>query len=108
MKVVFIYATAPDSALAHKIGQHLVAAEIAACVNILGAIHSIYRWEGALEAAQEVAMIVKTTEEQVAAVVQMIKSLHPFQVPAIAGWTVDEGSPEFLQWIQSQVKTATK
>ena len=108
MKVLFIYSTAPDSATAEKIAHQLVATETAACVNILGTIHSIFRWEGAIEASHEVAMLVKTTKHLAKEVEYIIKGLHPYQTPAIVGWEVDEGSADFLQWIQTQVKQAPK
>lgn len=103
MSIHIIYATAPDKATALSIAQHLVAQKLAACVNILGPIDSVYEWEGKVNLSQEIAFLIKTTEAQVAKAIQAITEKHPYEVPAILAWPIVQGAPEFLNWISSSV-----
>ena len=104
---VLLYATAPDAETAEYIGAALVEARLAACVNILGPVRSIYRWNDALERAQEVAFLVKTTRAQARAACDAIVERHPYDVPAVAAYEVmSEGSNgAFLDWIGKSVTT---
>lgn len=101
-----LYVTVPDTPTAKAIAAALVEARLAACVNILGPITSVYRWAGRVEDAREVALIVKTTQAEVAGARAMILRLHPYETPAILAIKVDaQGSlPAFLAWIASQVE----
>lgn len=106
-RIMFLYATAPDDATARKIGEALVEARLAACVNILGTATSIYRWKGAVESAEEIAFLVKTTASAAGAARNLILKLHPYETPAIAAINIDEtGSNEaFLAWIEAESAT---
>ena len=101
--ICLIYSTAPDLQTAERIAADLVEARLAACVNIVPGVKSVYRWRGAVERANEVALIVKTGADRAKAAAARLKALHPFKTPAIteipagpatdaafAAWIVDE------------------
>ncbi|MDX1707566.1 MAG: divalent-cation tolerance protein CutA [Desulfobacterales bacterium] len=104
MAVNFIYMTAGNKAEAEKIGTALVESQLAACVNILDNMHSVYRWEGKVQQDSEVVLIAKTTEDLVAQLIEKVKSLHSYDCPCIVSLPVTGGYPPFLDWIQSEVK----
>lgn len=104
--VVFLYVTAPDDAVASKIAEALVANRAAACVNILPRIRSIYRWQGAIEREEEIAMIIKTIEGKSREARMIVERLHPYATPAIAAIPVDAGrsGEKFIAWVNSAVQ----
>lgn len=103
--ITFLYTTAPDEETARRIARALVETDLAACVNFFPGMKSVYRWDGALEEAGEVAMIVKTTRERAEAAAASIRREHPYETPALAA--IDAGatgaSPDFAAWIESEV-----
>lgn len=101
--IVFLYVTAPDEAAAGRIAEALVEGRLAACVNILPRIRSVYRWEGAIERADETAMIVKTTAARADAARAIIQSRHSYETPVIAALVIDSGrsGEKFVRWIAS-------
>jgi periplasmic divalent cation tolerance protein len=103
--VVFLYITAPDEAVAARIAETLVEMRAAACVNIFPPIRSVYRWNNAIESAQEVAMIVKTTARKALTARALIEGLHPYEIPAIAALAIDpaQSGEKFLAWLVSEV-----
>ena len=104
MAVNFIYMTAGSKAEAQKIGNALVESKLAACVNILDNMQSIYRWEGTLQQDSEVVLIAKTIDSLVAQLIEKVKSLHSYDCPCIISLPISDGYPPFLDWIQSEVK----
>jgi periplasmic divalent cation tolerance protein len=104
MTVRFVYMTAGNLEEAQKIGRELVSAGLAACVNILPRMESIYVWEGKLEEASEVVMIAKTVEARVADLIARVKSLHSYSCPCIVSLKVEDGYPPFLEWVAENVK----
>ena len=103
MSVNFIYMTAGSKAEAQKIGKALVESRLAACVNILDNMRSIYCWEEKLQEDSEVVIIAKTTDAQVPQLIDKVKSLHSYDCPCIVSLPVSGGNPPFLDWIQSEV-----
>ncbi|MGD2100396.1 MAG: divalent-cation tolerance protein CutA [Desulfobacterales bacterium] len=103
MAVNFIYMTAGSKAEAQKIGKALVESRLAACVNILENMQSIYRWEEKLQEDSEVVLIAKTTDTRVPHLIDKVKSLHSYDCPCIVSLPVSGGYPPFLEWIQSEV-----
>ena len=103
--VTFLYSTAPDEKTARNIAELLVAEKLAACVNILAPIHSVYAWEGAVEQAAEIPIIVKTTTDAAPAARDRILAEHPYDCPCVAALPIDEhaSSPAFLAWIEANV-----
>ena len=92
----------PDRDSALKLAQSLVDARLAACVNVLSACTSVYRWEGKIENAQEVPMLVKTTPERYAEVECAIQSVHPYELPEIIAVPVSSGLSRYLSWVESE------
>ncbi|MGD8990952.1 MAG: divalent-cation tolerance protein CutA [Desulfobacterales bacterium] len=103
MPVNFIYMTAGSMAEARKIGKALVETRLAACVNIVDNMQSIYRWEEQLQEDSEVVLIAKTTDKLVPQLINRVKSLHSYDCPCIVSLPVSGGYPPFLDWIQSEV-----
>lgn len=104
MAVNFIYMTAGSRAEAQKIGNALVESRLAACVNILDNMQSIYRWEEKIQQDSEVVLIAKTTDTMVSQLIEEVKSLHSYDCPCIVSLPVLNGNPPFLDWVQAEVK----
>ena len=97
-----VYMTAPDQDTAVRIARIIVTEQLAACVNILSPITSVYRWEGKVEEDGEVALIAKTTAAQFPALAARVKALHPYQVPCIVAWPIAAGYQPYLDWINAE------
>jgi periplasmic divalent cation tolerance protein len=97
--IVSVYATFANEEEARRIGRQLVEERLAACVNILGACHSIYRWQGEIEEAQEVAAIFKVAAGEAERLIRRIGELHSYQVPAATGWPIEQASEAYRQWV---------
>jgi periplasmic divalent cation tolerance protein len=97
-----IYVTASSLDQAKSIGHKIVEERLVACVNILPGMTSIYRWQGKLEEAEEVVMIVKTTESLVERVISRVRELHSYECPCIVAVPVVAGDPDFLAWISGE------
>ncbi len=104
MSIRFVYMTAGNLEEGQRIGRELVAAGLAACVNILPRMSSIYVWEGRVEEASEVVIIAKTTLERVKDLVHRVKSLHSYSCPCIVSLKVEDGYPPFLEWVAGNVE----
>ncbi len=89
---------------ARKIARTLVERRLAACINILPQVESIYRWEGEIEDAQEWLLLIKTTGAAFERVRDAIRELHSYDVPECICISIENGSPEYLQWIGDSVE----
>ena len=103
MSVVSVYAVFIDADEAERIGRAMVEERLAACVNILGSIRSIYRWQGAIESADEVAAIFKTRHDRVDALITRIAGLHSYAVPCVVTWPVDKLLGAYADWVEDSV-----
>jgi periplasmic divalent cation tolerance protein len=103
MSVVSVYAVFADAEEAERIGRAMVEERLAACVNILGPIRSIYRWEGAVESADEVAAIFKTARTRADALIARIAALHSYDVPCVTAWPIDEILETYADWVEASV-----
>lgn len=92
-----VLCTFPDLEQARQIGAALVERQVAACVNLLPGVESIYRWEGKIERAGEVLAVMKTT--RYADLEAVIRELHPYEVPEILALEVAGGLPGYLHWL---------
>src|SRR5215213_3123481 len=104
MAVVSVYAVFADLTEAERIGRITVEERLAACVNLLGAIHSIYRWQGAIESADEVAAIFKTTNQRADALIARIAGLHSYDVPCVVTWPIDKITTAYANWVEDSVR----
>lgn len=95
--------TCPDAATAGRIAEALVGEGLAACVNVLPGVTSIYRWQGAVERAGEVLLLIKTTEGGFAALEERLVALHPYELPELIAVPIGLGLPPYLDWVRDQV-----
>lgn len=100
MSVVSVYAVFASAEEAERIGRLVVEERLAACVNILGEIRSIYRWHGQIESADEVAAIFKTAHYQADALITRIAGLHSYEVPCVVTWPVDKLLGPYADWVE--------
>ena len=98
-EIASVYATFPDEEEARRIGRALVEERLAACVNILGPCHSIYRWKGEIEEASEVAAIFKTGADKAAALIERLTALHSYDVPAAVVWPAGTDQSDYAEWV---------
>ena len=94
---VIVYITAGDMKNASEIARELVSRRLAACVNMFP-ISSIYRWNEQIEEQNEIAMLVKTDSSRLDEIIEVVKSLHTYDLPAIEFWEID-GEQEYLDWV---------
>jgi periplasmic divalent cation tolerance protein len=100
--VSIIYATAPTKEDARAIARALVEEKLVACVNIIPAVESIYRWQGTVEVTSECVLIAKTTEQNVQETIRRIRSLHSYEVPEILVFPPVGGLKEYLDYVDAE------
>ena len=104
MPVLICLNTCPDATSAERIATALVEERLAACVNLLPGLHSIYRWQGQVESADEVLLMIKTTAEAYPALQQRLLALHPYELPELLAVEPAAGLPAYLGWIADQAR----
>ena len=103
MEYCLAYITTKDKAEARQIGTVLVEKQLAACVNILEGMESIYSWEGKMECSQECVLIAKTIRKKSTDLVTIVKQHHSYTVPCIIFFEVKGGNADYLQWITNSI-----
>lgn len=103
-QALLVITNLPDAALANAFARQLVEQKLAACVNILPGVKSIYRWQGAIEEANETCMLIKTTQLAYAPLERAIKAAHPYDLPEIIAVPIAAGWPAYLDWITQETK----
>jgi periplasmic divalent cation tolerance protein len=103
MSVVSVYALFASVEEAERIGRTVVEERLAACINILGPVRSIYRWQGAIETSDEVAAVLKTSHIEADALITRIAALHSYEVPCIATWPIDKILRSYADWVEHSV-----
>lgn len=104
MTILLVLTNLPNREVAESMAQFLVENQFAACVNILPNCHSVYRWKGSVEAADEVPLMIKTTEERYSSLEAAIRERHPYEIPEIVALPVVLGLPEYLAWLAAETK----
>jgi periplasmic divalent cation tolerance protein len=99
-----VLTTAGSEEEAHTIARHLVESRLAACVNIIPQIESIYRWQGKVESSREWLLLAKTTQERFPAVRDAIRKLHSYDLPECVAIKIEDGSSDYLQWLGDSVQ----
>lgn len=102
MDVLLILTNCPDEASANAIALALVEERLAACVNLLPRVQSIYRWQGAVESASEIPLLIKSTATHYPALEQRIVALHPYDLPEIVALPITDGLPAYLNWLAAE------
>ncbi|MEO0871679.1 MAG: divalent-cation tolerance protein CutA [Pseudomonadota bacterium] len=105
-RAALIYTPLPDAQTARDIASTLLEENLIACANILGEVESVFRWDGRIESAKEVAVLFKTTSDAIDPAVARLGALHPYSTPAIVGTVCDTAHPETLEWLLEQVEGA--
>lgn len=100
--IVTVYAVFASDAEARQIARTLVEERLAACANILGPCHSIYRWEGRIEESDEVAALFKTRASRSGALVARLAGLHSYDVPAAVVWPISNAWPAYSGWVAEE------
>jgi periplasmic divalent cation tolerance protein len=103
MSVVVCVSTFPSPDQAAAVGRQLVEERLAACVNLVPAVRSIYRWEGAIHDDTETLAVIKTTRDRVAEMTQRLVGLHPYAVPEVIELAVTGGHAPYLAWVTDEV-----
>lgn len=99
-----VYITVKDKQEARKIGRYLIDNKLAACVNIIDNINSIYFWEGKIQDDDEAILITKTKKSQVAKLINEVKKLHSYSCPCVVSLPILDGNPDYLKWLGEETK----
>ena len=104
MNTLLVLTNLPDRASADSLAAALVELRLAACVNVLQPCHSVYRWKGRVETADEVPLLIKTTEACYAALEEAIRARHPYETPEIIALPVMHGLYDYLAWVACETE----
>lgn len=102
MDTLLVITTLPDTELAEDMARLLIEARLAACVNILPPSRSVYRWQGLVQAATEVTLLIKTATARYAQLETEIRKRHPYELPEIVAVPICAGLPEYLGWVEAE------
>lgn len=103
-QAILVMTNVSDAFAARRMARQLIEQRVAACVNCLPAVQSVYRWQGEIEEATEITLLIKTTRALYAETEAAIKLLHPYQLPEIIAIPIVEGLPQYLDWIEQETK----
>jgi periplasmic divalent cation tolerance protein len=107
METLVAITTLPDAASARTLAARLVELRLAACVNILAPCRSVYRWQGKVEDAEEVPLLIKTTAARYADLEAAIRAAHPYELPEIVAVPAARGLPDYLAWVAAETAPDT-
>lgn len=103
-----VLVTCPDRDSAQRVAERVVGDDLAACVNIVPAITSVYQWQGKVEQDDELLLIIKTHTRRFAALSEAVQAVHPYELPEIIAVPIEEGLEGYLRWIDESVKINDK
>lgn len=104
MPVLVVFSTFPDPDKAAEVARILVTEQLAACVNIVGGVRSIYRWEGEISDDRETLAVIKTTSERFEEMRSRLVALHPYQVAEVIALPVESGHAPYLAWVADETR----
>lgn len=104
MEPLLILTNLPDVASAEKLARVLVERRAAACVNVLPACRSIYRWHGAVETAEEIPLLIKTSAANYPLIEEIVRAQHPYDVPELIATPITHGLPAYLDWLATETE----
>lgn len=107
MEALLVLTNLPDVASARALAVHVVSARLAACVNILSPCRSVYRWQGRVEDAEEVPLLIKTDAARYAELEAVIRARHPYELPEIVAVPISRGLPDYLDWLAAETTPPT-
>lgn len=102
--IVSVYAVFGSAEEAKTIARSAVEDGLAACANILAPCHSLYRWEGRIEEAAEIPVLLKTRADLAERLIERIDSLHSYEVPAAVAWAIEAANPAYARWVESETR----
>lgn len=102
MDTLLVITNLPDTESARALAVRLVEQGVAACVNIQSPCHSIYRWRGKVQEAEEVPLLIKTSAVRYAALEAAIRAYHPYELPEIVAVRIEKGLPDYLAWVAEE------
>jgi len=100
--VSVVLVTAPDAQTGSRLAREVVEARLAACVNLVAPVRSIYRWQGEVREDAEVLLVIKTGSGRCAELAQRIREIHPYDLPEVLALPASGGSPEYLDWVRQE------
>jgi periplasmic divalent cation tolerance protein len=104
MEPLLVLTNVPDQDVAEKLAHALIESRAAACVNVLAACRSIYRWQGAVETADEIPLLIKTTAANYPMVEAIVRAQHPYDVPELIATPITHGLPAYLDWLAKETE----
>ena len=105
-EIILAMTTLPDREIAQRVANALIESRAASCVNMLAECTSVYRWQGKMQSASEVPLLIKTTRNAYPRLEAIICAHHPYELPEIIAVSVDAGLPGYLQWVKEETRTA--
>ena len=102
--ILIVFITVPSQEEGERIGANLVESRLAACVNVIPQVSSIFRWQGKIEKENELLLVIKTTRDRMDELTSKIKELHSYDVPEILAVPVFAGSKDYIDWVQQETR----
>jgi periplasmic divalent cation tolerance protein len=104
MSALLVFSTVGDADDAERVARDLVERRLAACVNIVPGLTSVYRWKGKVETEAELLLVIKTTRDRFEALREALLSVHPYEVPEVVGVPIESGHEAYLSWLHESVR----
>jgi periplasmic divalent cation tolerance protein len=104
MEPLLVITNLPDQDSARRVAEALIAGHLAACVNLLAPCASVYRWQGKIETAEEIPLLIKTLASHYSKVEAAIRQHHPYELPEIIAVPISAGLPEYLTWVAAETQ----
>lgn len=104
-EVLLVFTNVPDRSEAERIAEALITEGVAACVNVMAECSSVYHWRGKIERAAEIPVLIKTTREAYPRLENILRKLHPYELPEIIALPISAGLPEYLNWVAQETNT---